>query len=624
MPKKIFWGAIVAMALVSFLLGFGLIGLNNSSLNNAVNINLNTRYNGSANAVISENLVNAPENISGGLFHYSNFSDKSFYDKAYEKVGDVQEKGEAIGAIVNHHLLAPDLIAETLTVAATNKPRTVVLISPNHFFAGLGQAILSEYDWQTPYGILEADKDVVSRLAESGAANIDETPFEKEHGISNIVAFIKKAILNAKFVPLIIKDTISENELAKLIDVLEYNLSSDSLIIGSFDFSHYLPSAAADFHDEKSDAILDSLEYQSTDHLDIDSRPGLEILLKIIKARGGNSFTLLGATNSAKILKDEDTVENTSYVTGVFTNGEKEKEQKATALIFGDLMLDRYVRTTIQRKGLEYIFANIERFLIGSDLVLANLEGSFTDFSPNPDPNSLKFTFDPKLIPEIKKFGFNIFNLANNHSLDFGSAGFAQSKEYLKKNNLDYFGDPKNASEISIIKNIRGLKIGFVGFNSFGRKIDPILEEIKRIKEEADIVAVYTHWGAEYNENFTKTQQDQAHAIIDAGADVIFGSHPHVVEPIEEYKGKIIFYSLGNFVFDQLFSEKTQQELAVGAVFVKGSMGYYLFPLESKNIQINLLSGDKKDIILKDLAEKSEVSDAVRKQIQNGKIIINL
>ncbi|TAN58316.1 CapA family protein, partial [Patescibacteria group bacterium] len=244
-------------------------------------------------------------------------------------------------------------------------------------------------------------------------------------------------------------------------------------------------------------------------------------------------------------------------------------------------------------------------------------------FSPNSDPNSLRFTFDPKLIPELKKIGFNILNLANNHALDFGAAGFAQSKEYLKKNNFDYFGDPKNAAEISIIKNISGLKIGFIGFNGLIGKIDPVLEEIEKVKEESDIVAVYTHWGTEYNENFTQTQQDQARELIGAGADVIFGSHPHVVEPIEEYKGKIIFYSLGNFVFDQLFSEKTQQELAIGAVFKKRSMEYYLFPLESKNIQVNLLSGDKKDIILKELAEKSEASKDIKKQIQDGKIIVN-
>ena len=301
---------------------------------------------------------------------------------------------------------------------------------------------------------------------------------------------------------------------------------------------------------------------------------------------------------------------------------EKISEPSVSALIFGDVMLDRYVRTTIQKKGLEYIFLPINKVFLGSDLVLANLEGSFTDFAPNPDVDSLKFTFDPKLIPELKKIGFNIFNLANNHALDFGSAGFAQSKEYLKKNNFDYFGNPKNTTEISIIKNIQGLKIGFIGFNGLIGKIDPVLEEIKKIKGETDIVAIYTHWGAEYNENFTKTQQDQARKLIDAGADVIFGSHPHVVEPIEEYKGKIIFYSLGNFVFDQMFSDETQQELAIGAVFEKESMEYYLFPMESKDIQVNLLSGDKKDIILKELADKSEVSDKIREQIINGKILI--
>lgn len=336
---------------------------------------------------------------------------------------------------------------------------------------------------------------------------------------------------------------------------------------------------------------------------------------------GNNSFK--NSANDKFITQPEDVkIAEESINKAAGDPEEKEITPSISVLVLGDLMLDRYVRTTIQKKGLEYIFANIERFLIGSDLVLANLEGSFTDFAPNPDSNSLKFTFDPKLIPELKKLGFNFFNLANNHALDFGATGFAQSKDYLKKNNLDYFGDPKNSADISIIKNIRGLKIGFVGFNSFGRKIDSALEEIKSIKEKADIVAVYIHWGSEYNENFTNNQQDQAHAIIDAGADVIFGSHPHVVEPIEEYKGKIIFYSLGNFVFDQLFSEKTQQELAVGAVFEKGSMGYYLFPLESKNIQINLLSGDKKDIILKDMAGRSEASDAIKKQIKNGKILI--
>lgn len=158
------WIIAVGLSTFAFLIGFGLMNSGNSSFYRAVNINQNAHQN---NANASANFINAPEKISAGPFHYSNFSDRSFYDKAFEKAGDVQNVKEVvIGAIVNHHLLAPDLIAETLAASATDELKTVVLISPNHFFAGQGQAIISEYDWQTPYGILEANKDVISRLAD--------------------------------------------------------------------------------------------------------------------------------------------------------------------------------------------------------------------------------------------------------------------------------------------------------------------------------------------------------------------------------------------------------------------------------------------------------------------------
>lgn len=553
--------------------------------------------------------------------HYSSFSDKNFFNKAFEKAGGVQKaKDEIKGVLVNHHLLAPDLIAKAFNVVTSDQSRTIVLISPNHFFTGRGQIISSEYDWQTPYGILKADLDIISKLKEIGAISIDEMPFEKEHGVSNIVAFIKKTIPNAKFIPLIVKDTISEKESEGLIGALEKILPVDALIVASFDFSHYLPSDMADFHDEKSIRALNFLNYGKTESLDIDSRPGLDIFLKIIKARGAESFTLFDHSNSAKVLNDTGIAETTSYISGIFTNKEEEIKPVVTALIFGDLMLDRYVRIVVEKKGLDYIFANIKRFLAGSDFVLANLEGSFTDSAPGSDDHRMKFTFDPELIPKLKIAGFNIFNLANNHALDFGNAGFIQSREYLKKNNLDYFGDPRNTSETFIIKDIGGLKIGWVGFYGLTNNINHILDEVKKIKNEVDIVAVYTHWGTEYNGGFSKIQQDQAHALIDAGADVVFGSHPHVIEPMEEYKGKMIFYSLGNFVFDQQFSEKTQQGLAIGAVFKKDRSEFYLFPIESKNIQINLISGDKKNIILKDISEQSEVSDVIKKQIKEGKI----
>ncbi|PIW85912.1 MAG: hypothetical protein COZ95_02025 [Nitrospirae bacterium CG_4_8_14_3_um_filter_50_41] len=162
----------------------------------------------------------------------------------------------------------------------------------------------------------------------------------------------------------------------------------------------------------------------------------------------------------------------------------------------------------------------MKRVLIGNDLTLANLEGSFTDFQPKSlNPDNINFTFDPSLILTLKKIGFNIFNLANNHSLDFGEKGFTQSQTYLKNNNIDYFGSPLNNNHLSVIKNIRGIKIGFIGYNEFAKSdFNEILEEIKKIKQETDFTVVYAHWGIEYQATFSKIQQGEAHQFIDAEA----------------------------------------------------------------------------------------------------------
>ena len=148
------------------------------------------------------------------------------------------------------------------------------------------------------------------------------------------------------------------------------------------------------------------------------------------------------------------------------------------------------------------------------------MEGSFTDFQPKSlNPDNINFTFDPSLILTLKKIGFNIFNLANNHSLDFGEKGFTQSQTYLKNNNIDYFGSPLNNNHLSVIKNIRGIKIGFIGYNEFAKSdFNEILEEIKKIKQETDFTVVYAHWGIEYQATFSKIQQGEAHQFIDAEA----------------------------------------------------------------------------------------------------------
>ncbi len=570
--------------------------------------------------------------------HYAPFANgRTFFEDAYRRAAPMPDmQKEAIrGALVNHHLLAPHLIARVFSALATKESRVVVLVSPDHFMRGTGAITLSAIDWQTPYGILKTDEAIVSRLADAGVGAVDEKPFESapgrvegEHGIANIVPFIKRSIPNARFVPIIIKDTLSPKDGAIFAKRLDMILPEDALVIASLDFSHTLPPLAAEFHDAKSVAVLANFDEHGTEFLDVDSKPSTRILLSLMKLRGASEFHIFDHTNSAKILDDFTIPDATSYITGVFTDKKSDArpQEQVTLLAFGDMMLDRYVHRAIEEHGVSYPFQKIERFLGGNDITLANLEGGFTDFLPKPlVKDNTVFTFDPSLIPHLNKVGFTLFNLANNHSRDFGAEGFAQTRAYLSKNNIAFFGDWRNENGLTTIQEIRGHKIGFVGYHELSRMgFENAIAEVKKFKDAADIdrIVVYTHWGVEYERQFSKHQQSAAYAFIDAGADVVIGSHPHVIQPIEVYKNRVIFYSLGNFIFDQTFSPKTVEGLSVGAVFEKDRATYYLFPITIQQFQAQLMSAGDRASVLKALADDSFVSENFKQEIADGKIVL--
>lgn len=315
---------------------------------------------------------------------------------------------------------------------------------------------------------------------------------------------------------------------------------------------------------------------------------------------------------------------NLNYPTAISVQ-QNQPPAQVRMLVFGDLMLDRYIRQTINKHSVDYLFQNIKQSFLGNDLILANLEGGFTDFLPHKAaPNMVSFTFDPKLIPQIKELGFNIFSLANNHTRDFGSTGFNQTKNYLAKNSIEYFGDYSNNEKISAVENINGIKIGFIGYNALiNSGIDQIVAEIKKIQAETDFTVVFVHWGNEYQNGFSANQQAMGWQFIDAGADIVIGSHPHVVEPIEIYKDKPIFYSLGNFVFDQVFSEQVQQSLSLAMVLQKNTIEIAINPLQNKNFVVSYADDDAKIKRLKNLAQQSIAPAVFKQQIADGRLVIN-
>lgn len=250
-------------------------------------------------------------------------------------------------------------------------------------------------------------------------------------------------------------------------------------------------------------------------------------------------------------------------------------------LFTGDTMFDRSIRSVGEKKDYSFVLEEITEYLNSFDLVITNLEGPISDNQSQSKDSEIGstdnyvFTFNPQIIATLKENNLELLNLGNNHILNFGKEGLQQTIDYLKEDGLKYFGD--TGTELVspfIFQNINGLEIVFINYNQFtDQGIDSTLELLSRLDSQADLIILYTHWGDEYQEEPSDTIKSQAYQFIDQGADLIIGSHPHVVQTHELYNGKNIYYSLGNFIFDQYFSEETQQGLLVEVKIEKGYQG---------------------------------------------------
>lgn len=344
-----------------------------------------------------------------------------------------------------------------------------------------------------------------------------------------------------------------------------------------------------------------------------------------------NSNISAAAENTTDILPTNTTSTVINFHNEI-KNNKTNQVKTASILNFGDLMLDRNVKKQIDANGPDYIFKKLSEGdgLISSDpdVIAANLEGSFAN-KRRPTSKSIAFRFDPKLIPTLTKYHFNLFNLSNNHSFDMTTQGFKESQANLKKAGISYYGQQYNITDENLlVKQIGDFKFGLIGLDDTINKVGliKVKELIKKAKDQgAEIIMVNIHWGDEYKEKSNSRQQQLGHALIDSGVDAIIGHHPHVVEEMEIYKNRPIFYSLGNFVFDQYFSVPTQQELGVGLIFTQKdnqkSISAYVFPLQSIKSQISQMDNEKSLKYFSAWTAKSRLGD---NQFNNFNLKINL
>jgi poly-gamma-glutamate synthesis protein (capsule biosynthesis protein) len=264
----------------------------------------------------------------------------------------------------------------------------------------------------------------------------------------------------------------------------------------------------------------------------------------------------------------------------------EEQEPDPSILFAGDIMLDRNVARHAAAASSSVLFAGVVDLFNTADARVANLEGAIT-LNPSvaqQDNTILHFTFDPLLAEAaLKPLNLSAVSLANNHTYDFYRAGYQATQGYLEGWGIKPFGHPYNTGSLSTVLEVRGKQLCLVGYHSlYDPSTTEVVGEITRLKPLCHRVIVFPHWGDEYKATANAQQVAAAHEFIDAGADLIVGAHPHVVQNIETYKGKAIFYSLGNFMFDQDFSWATTHGLVVKAIFGATSTAFVLTPITIK------------------------------------------
>lgn len=304
-----------------------------------------------------------------------------------------------------------------------------------------------------------------------------------------------------------------------------------------------------------------------------------------------------------------------------------------TSLIaVGDFLLDRNIGNRMKEiNNYHFPIENTKYILESADLTFCNVECPICEGS-KVGITQVTFRADPETVEALIYGGFDIVSLANNHTMDFGQNCLIKTFDYINNAKIDYVGAGRNLEEARkpFIKEINDLKIAILAYNdsdvvpsfyfasenSAGTNmmdIDRMKEDINKLKQgefgNIDLIIISMHSGTEFTPVPNSRQISFAHAAIDAGAEIVLGHHPHAVQHIEQYKGKYIAYSMGNFVLDQMRWDNCTKELLLNISLSKNAVEEVeVIPLRMKKFcETNVAVGTEKDDILEIINFQTEL-----------------
>jgi len=280
----------------------------------------------------------------------------------------------------------------------------------------------------------------------------------------------------------------------------------------------------------------------------------------------------------------------------------KDDGQSVTIHFVGDMIFSGKVETLLEKKGYSYPFAYLGDRFKKDDLTLGNLETPVTTGGVGAKNKQFVFKSSPKALEALRAAGMDAVNLGNNHILDQGEVGLLDTIKYLDQSGIQYVGAGKNADRAykPLYFNRKGMTIALIGASrvypetswaagankpgvaSAYDKASRVISSIAEARKKADLVIVMVHWGIERALTPNDIQKKLGHDFIDAGADLIIGGHPHVLQGLEQYKGKWIAYSTGNFIFTKSSTPSTWKTAVFQANCKKSGCSMKLVPFHAE------------------------------------------
>ena len=439
--------------------------------------------------------------------HRAAYFEKAFYEEGYAMAESfaLDDQVESVGGVVNHHLLAKQFVADFFRHLSRQEPSVIVVVSPDHFARGRGDISVSYAKWETPFGdILPADEQIFDAVVKAHPRIIiDEGAFDKEHGVRNLVGFVKYSLPETKLITALVRQDAKKDVVNAFIHALVKSLPKDAVVIASVDFSHYLPQQVAEGHDAFTFAALQNGDFGWLAKAEVDSPQSLQTASGFALAREAGNFLPMHRGNSAEFSRD--TFATTSYVVGRYVAGEVVPMKYGSVMAFGDVIVGEDECRDVQK-----MMGIVPEIARGVGLATVR-------------------------IAEVDE-GCNVN----------GKNGFGLLNSFFVRSGVSVV-DPRSSNDSRVMVN-GNLRIATVVVHDDGS--DEVIEdgvaEVRGIRERVDRVVVYVVW-KNWKGEAREHEKEMVRGLVDAGVDVVIGFGGKVGEVVE-YAGRPVVYSLGTMV----------------------------------------------------------------------------